>query len=166
MAGAGEAVAPLPEDLSDVLRHLESCYPDEGCGVLLLAEGEGRWRMCPLRNALTAVPAPRSPRTAYAFDPSEWLQVLLDAERRGERLMCVFHSHVDGGVDFSPEDRHQAAPGGEPLLPGVSYLVVAVRSGRAGETALYRWSGHTFLRAPLRAGPASPSEAPSRREIP
>lgn len=159
MAGVGEAVEPLPEDLSGVLRHLESCYPDEGCGVLLLAEGEGHWRMRPLRNALSLTPGPYSPRTAYAFDPSEWLQVLLDAERHGERIMCVFHSHVDSGVEFSAEDRLQAAPGGEPLLPGVCYLVVEVRSGRAVETARYRWNGHTFARAPLQAPPTNPPAA-------
>jgi [CysO sulfur-carrier protein]-S-L-cysteine hydrolase len=145
VAGVDDAVT-LPEDLSEILRHLESCYPEEGCGVLLRAAGEGAWRVRPLRNALAS-------RTAYAFDPHEWLQVLLDAERRDERLLCVFHSHVEGGVEFSHEDRRQAAPGGQPLLPGVSYLVVAVQTGRAVEMALYRWDGAAFARAPCQEPP-------------
>ena len=134
-------MTPPDELLPDVLRHLESCYPAEGCGVLLRARGDGTWRTRPLRNALAS-------RSAYAFDPSEWLQVLLDAERQGEGLQCVFHSHVEAGVDFSPEDSRQAAPGGEPLLPGVSYLVVEVRAGRAGGCALYHWKNGTFERVP------------------
>ena len=149
MSGVAEAAALLPEDLSDVLRHLEACYPDEGCGVLLRAAGEGAWRVQPLRNALLPASAsgPRPSRTAYAFEPREWLQVLLDAECQDERLLCVFHSHVEGSVEFSQEDRFNAAPEGQPLLPGVSYLVVAVRSGRAVEAALYRWGGKSFIRS-------------------
>ena len=156
MAAVGETPTGLPEDLSDVLRHLESCYPDEGCGVLLRAAGGGAWRTRPLRNAL----APS--RSAYAFEPREWLHVLQDAERRGEALRCVFHSHVDGGVEFSAEDRRQAAPGGQPLLPGVCYLVVAVRRGRAEGAALYHWTGAHFARARGVGAPSprSPPENP------
>ncbi|QRK06953.1 M67 family metallopeptidase [Archangium violaceum] len=128
----------LPEDLSEVARHLESSYPREGCGVLLRAGREGPWRVRPLGNAHA------TPRTAYAFEPREWLAVLLEAESRGEHVACVFHSHVDSSADFSDEDRHQAAPDGHPLLPGVSYLVMAVHSGCVRDTRIFWWERGEF----------------------
>ncbi|HYO52540.1 M67 family metallopeptidase [Archangium sp.] len=140
----------LPEDLSDVIRHLESSYPREGCGVLLRAGEGGPWRVRPLRNAYDELHAgdpvrfPRTSRTAYAFEPREWLGVLLEAEARGEHVACVFHSHVDCGADFSGEDRHQAAPDGHPLLPGVSYLVMAIHSGCVRDSRIFWWDYGIF----------------------
>jgi [CysO sulfur-carrier protein]-S-L-cysteine hydrolase len=153
--GDGERAPRLPGDLGDVVRHLESTWPREGCGVLLRQGARGPWRCRPLRNVqddLHAQDARRFPRTsrdAYAFDPREWLGVLLEAERRGEDVVCVFHSHVEGPADFSPEDRRQAAPTGQPLLPGVSYLVVAIHSGCASQAALFGWEDGRFRRWPL-----------------
>lgn len=140
MADAGEGPAhPGPEVLDAIVRHLESAWPLEGCGVVLRQGTRGPWRCRPLRNA-------RAARDAYAFDPAEWLGVLREADARGEQLMWVFHSHVsgDGDAGFSREDRRQAAPGGEPLLPGVSYLVMALRHGRVTARRLFRWEGKDF----------------------
>lgn len=148
-------VADLPEDLGDVVRHLESTWPREGCGVLLRRGTQGPWRCRPLRNVQDELHArdagrhPRTSRTAYAFDPREWLDVLLEAEREGEQVICVFHSHVEGPADFSLEDRRRAAPEGEPLLPGVSYLVMAIHSGCATDAALFRWHEGDFRSWPL-----------------
>jgi proteasome lid subunit RPN8/RPN11 len=131
----------LPEDLSEVVRHLEAAYPREGCGVLLRAGEEGPWRVRPLRNACDAL---HTSRTAYAFEPREWLGVLLEAEARGEHVACVFHSHVDAGAYFSDEDRHQAAPDGQPLIPDVTYLVFSVHSGCVKEARIFWWKCGEF----------------------
>jgi proteasome lid subunit RPN8/RPN11 len=135
----------LPADLSEIIRHLEEAYPQEGCGVILRAGPEGPWRIRPLLNAYdryhAADPArfPRTSRTAYLFEPRDWLALNLEADAQGEQIACVFHSHVNGVADFSAEDRAQALPAGQPLLPDVSYLVVAVVGGRATEARLFRW---------------------------
>ena len=140
----------LPEDLSEVLQHLEAAYPREGCGVLLRAGRTGPWRCRPLCNVQDAlheedpVRFPRTSRTAYAFEPREWLGVLLEAEARGEVVACVYHSHVDAPADFSPEDCRQAAPDGQPLLPGVGYLVMAVGAGGVTGASLSRWEAGGF----------------------
>ncbi|WP_225409546.1 Mov34/MPN/PAD-1 family protein [Stigmatella hybrida] len=139
----------LPKDLSEVLRHLEACYPLEGCGVLLRTEAGG-WRVRPLFNAYDRYHAadpgrfPRSARTAFLFEPQEWLAVNREADARNEQVACLFHSHVEGVARLSAEDRHAAAPGGIPLLPGVSYLVVNVACGQATEAREYRWAGGEF----------------------
>ena len=161
MAGVAEA-PPLPEDLGEVIRHLEAVWPHEGCGVLLRAGAEGPWRCRPLLNAL----APPASRRAYAFELREWLGVLREAEVRGERVMCVFHSHVEtgggAGTGLSAEDRHQAAPGGEPLLPGVSYLVMALVAGRVQAAEVFAWEGGGYRGYPLQKAPVDrqPMEIP------
>jgi proteasome lid subunit RPN8/RPN11 len=140
----------LPEDLGPVLRHLETAYPNEGCGVLLRNPTSGRWRVHPMRNAYDDYRArdpasyPRTSRTAYVFDSREQLRVWEMAEAAGERVACVFHSHADVGAYFSAEDRAMAAPDGEPLLPGMVYLVVAVDRGKATAARLFWWNGMDF----------------------
>lgn len=159
---------PLPEGLSDIIRHLEASYPREGCGVLLRTGESGPWRVRPLRNvqdelhARDPVRFPRTSRTAYSFDPREWLGVLLEAEARGEHVACVFHSHVDSGAEFSDEDRRQAAPDGDPLLPGVSYLVMAIHSGCVSDVKIFWWECGNFRERQLLLDfePVQPLEIP------
>lgn len=136
----------MPE-LSEVLRHLEAAYPNEGCGLILRTRSGG-YRIVPMENAQDRYHArdperfPRTSRTAYLFDPKEWLGVSEAADRDGDTVACVFHSHADVGAYFSAEDREMAAPDGFPVLPGASYLVVAVDSGKATAAKLFWWNEH------------------------
>ena len=143
----------LPEDLSSMFRHLESCYPDEGCGLIL--QGPQGFRIQPLENAYDRYHArdpvqfPRTSRTAYRFDPREWLKVTEAGEAQGEQVVCVFHSHGDVGAYFSREDSDMAAPEGEPILPGVCYVVVAVDQGKSSAARRYDWDGQAFVEQTL-----------------
>jgi len=130
---------PLAPALLEALcAHLEQCYPEEGCGVVLV--GAGGARVLPLRNASAG-----DPRHGFAFEPREWLQLSKGADAAGERVRCVFHSHVDGAAYLSAADREAAAPGGQALLPGVLHLVVSVRCGSADEAAAFRAKDGEFL---------------------
>ena len=147
---------PVPTDLRRVIAHLESTYPNEGCGVLTRSNATGRWRVVPMKNAYDEYrvrdPArfSRTSRTAYVFDSREQLRVWEEAESAGETVACIFHSHTDVGAYFSHEDRAMAAPEGQPLWPGVSYLVVAVDSGKATDARLYWWEGEGFRERQIR----------------
>jgi proteasome lid subunit RPN8/RPN11 len=140
--------AALPQDLSAVFTHLASCYPNEGCGVII--HGARGWRVRPMENAYDRYHArdpvgfPRTARTAYFFDPREWLAVSEETDRNGERVTCIFHSHADVGAYFSAEDAAMAAPEGEPLMPGVAYLVVAVDGGTVTDARIFRWNDGDF----------------------
>lgn len=140
--------APLPTDLGPMLRHVEAAWPLEGCGVIL--SGPGGHTLIPMQNAYDRYKAvdpegfPRSGHTAYFFDPREWMRVLTRAEAEGATVSCIVHSHVDVGAYFSPEDHAMAAPDGQPLFPGVSYLVIAVDDRRATRARLFWWEGDTF----------------------
>jgi proteasome lid subunit RPN8/RPN11 len=61
----------------------------------------------------------------------------------------VVHAHPDGQAALSAEDRAQAAPAGEPLLPGVAYVVVAIHQRRATAAAWARWQTGGFVEAAL-----------------
>jgi proteasome lid subunit RPN8/RPN11 len=138
----------LPPGLSEIIAHAEADYPREACGVALLRDGN--WRIRPMVNAYDRYHAkdpvrfPRTSKTAYLFDPKEWLQVSKEAEAQGEEIACVYHSHVDAGAYFSAEDRAMAAPDGEPVLPSTAYLVLAVDRGLATAAKVFWWEEGDF----------------------
>jgi len=144
----------FPADLREVCGHLESTYPDEGCGVVLRHPTDGRLTVVPMKNvydryhARDPVRFPRTARTAYLFDPLEWLAVSEAAERAGEQVTCIFHSHADVGAYFSAEDRAMAAPDGLPLLPDVAYLVIAVDGGKSTAARAFVWKDGDFQEIP------------------
>ena len=119
--------------------HLERAWPEEGCGAILRHEASGALRFVPLPNVHP------SPRTHYEIPPEAMLSLEREAQREGERLTCFVHSHPDGAAELSAVDISQAAPGGQPLWPGVAYLVVSVGGGKAGPARLFRWKGTGFV---------------------
>jgi len=135
--------------MAELVRHLASALPDEGCAVLL--GREDGVRLVPMENAQGAHHArdpaafPRSPRTAFSFDPRAWLALLRAADAAGERVVAIAHSHPDGGRRFSAEDRAWAAPDGQPLHPGVAHLVVAFGAGRPPSAVWAVWSDGDFV---------------------
>jgi proteasome lid subunit RPN8/RPN11 len=131
--------------LRDIARHLEPHYPNEACG-LVLEDTEGKLKVVPTPNladkyhALDPVAYPRTSRTFYMINTLE----IAKAQRRGETLKVIFHSHCDVGDYFSDEDRRQAVdPEGEPLWPGCEYLVVSVRDASADHATLFAHSPET-----------------------
>ncbi|HEY1416906.1 MAG TPA: Mov34/MPN/PAD-1 family protein, partial [Myxococcaceae bacterium] len=135
--------------LRALLAHLTSALPDEGCAVLVGREDQVR--LVPMQNAQAIHHArdpaafPRTARTAFSLEPRAWLGLLREADRTGERVLAVAHSHPDGGTHFSGEDRRCAAPDGQPLLPGVAHLVVAFSGGRPRTARWALWSDGDFL---------------------
>ncbi len=102
----------LPEGVSEaVIRHAESCLPDECCG-LLAVDAVGRIRFAyPLTNA---DPSP----TTFTIAPEEHFAALRHAERLGWEIGGVFHSHPDGPAELSEVDLSQ------PHEPDWIHLVV------------------------------------------
>lgn len=140
----------VPEPvLAELVRHLGAALPEEGVAVLL--GQEDRIRLVPMANAQAAHHArdpeafPGTARTAFSLDPRAWLALLREADRAGERVLAIAHSHPDGGTHFSAEDRRWAAPGGEPLLPGVAHLVVAFEAGQPRSARWAVWTDGDFL---------------------
>ena len=86
------------------------------------------------------------------MDPKAQFLAIDAAERAGGRLYAIVHSHPDAGAYFSNEDKAKALDdGGEPLWPGVQYLVVLVRNGAVDAVRLYIWDpgGRDFIEEEL-----------------
>jgi len=132
---------PGEQVLSPLWPHLEACAPKEGCA--LLWRGPDGERLQLMRNAAPAVAA----RTGFQLDEAEWLSASLRAERGGERLAWIIHSHVDRAPWLSGEDRAAAS-----LHPGVGWLVVSLLGRHADACALYPSPGDSRVSGGLEPG--------------
>lgn len=144
---------PVPTVPAEVLRaayaEARRCYPEEACGFLLGPRDAptcDEARACQNRqNALHALDPqtfPRDARTAYQLGAADVLALSrsLDGARP---VKILYHSHVEVGAYFSPEDRRAALLEGEPVYP-VDYLVIdCARAGVRG-ARLFRFQAGDF----------------------
>lgn len=129
--------------LGDIASHLSSCYPAEGCGLVF--QGRGALRFVPIANVAGSAEgratSTRNLRDGYVMDARQLLAAMEAADQAGESLYAIVHSHPDVGAYLSKEDRHRAVTDeGEPLWPGVRYLVVSVRAAAVDGARLYTWN--------------------------
>lgn len=99
--------------LNQMLDHLQTCYPLEGCGLLA---GNDRGRVTavyPIDNIL------HSP-TAYEMDPQQQIEIMLALEAAGWRLLAIYHSHPQGPAHPSARDMALA------FYPEASYIIVSL----------------------------------------
>ncbi|RME02349.1 MAG: M67 family peptidase [Deltaproteobacteria bacterium] len=146
-------MSDLPKEIfEEIFEHAETTYPNEACGLVLCDEvGRFSVRRCEnMQDRLHALDPeryPRTARTAYHLDPRE----VLRAEAEKKRVVALYHSHCDAGAYFSEEDRAGALWDGEPVYPGVQYLVVSVMGGNIEDIAAFAWNPRTatFEKLPL-----------------
>jgi proteasome lid subunit RPN8/RPN11 len=113
-----------PRHLDALRRHGEVDYPREACGLIGGAAADGR------KVAFTIVPARNAradaPRHRYLIDPDAFRRAQDTLDRDGLEVIGVYHSHPDHPPVPSAFDRENA-------WPWLSYVIVEVRGGRAGE---------------------------------
>ena len=137
--------ATLPRELVlEVFQHARECYPEECCGLLLGTDVQGALRVLRCANVQNARAArgesDLDARRAFWIDEQELLLALRDADQRGERLVAVYHSHVDTEAYLSFTDLAGAiGPDGSPLYPGAHQLVVSVQESGVRSAALFTW---------------------------
>jgi [CysO sulfur-carrier protein]-S-L-cysteine hydrolase len=135
--------------LAEIGRLAEQGYPKEICGLVIgRPDDPETWEVRPIANIADAEPQAdpagvlRDAHTAYLMDPLEELAVLKEMDARGRDLVAIYHSHPDHDAYFSAMDRERALfRTGEPLWPGVTYLVVSVRSGKVAQAREDWWDG-------------------------
>ncbi len=137
-----------PEVLRQIIRHLETCYPAEGCGMLVRGPG-GPLEVFPMKNVAAdpeegrRVHANRGAETMFVPDPKDLYRVNMLEYDRGARIVGVFHSHPEHDAYFSDTDRQWSAPDGVESYPGAEYLVVSIRGGKANSAAAFRFDSAT-----------------------
>ena len=133
-------LAASPAAAAAIVADARACYPLEACG-LIVRRPDGELATLPCKNlqdryhALDPTAWPRTARAAFRLNELE----IARAAERGEALVSIYHSHCDVGAYFSAEDARCAAPEGEPLYPGVAYLVVSVMSGDLRAAAMFHF---------------------------
>jgi proteasome lid subunit RPN8/RPN11 len=124
-------------DRETIERHLEAGYPDEACGVLIGRplspssddeEGAAVLRVVPAENQRED-----SRGNRYVIPPEAVLAAEKLARSLGLSVVGYFHSHPDHPARPSEFDREHA-------WPGLSYLIVSVRQGKAAEARSWRLS--------------------------
>ena len=107
--------------LNRMTEHLESTYPNEGCGFMLGTDNKRREI-----NELIVVENGKQgdQRRRFAISPLDYLKAERYADEKGLALLGVYHSHPDHPAIPSIHDLKQA-------VPFFSYVIVSVVKGNA-----------------------------------
>lgn len=120
----------LPPRLAEELRReAERAYPRECCGVLLgVCGGDTRSvrRLVPCVNTRASAPGAR-----YGIAPEDLVRTQREARNERLAILGFYHSHPDQAA------RPSAADLAEAYWTGCSYLIIAVKEGRAQELASF-----------------------------
>ncbi|MHB0923514.1 MAG: M67 family metallopeptidase [Bellilinea sp.] len=84
------------EQIAEMKAHVESCAPEEGCG--LLAGRDHKVELTILITNQTHSPV------RYNMEPRELIAALYKIEERGLELLASFHSHPNGPAVPSESD--------------------------------------------------------------
>ncbi len=120
----------IPADvMRQIEQHGETAYPEEGAGFLFGSDGATRKveSIYRLENAREE----DARRNRYLITADDMLAAEREAERAGQDVIGVFHSHPDHPNQPSSFDQEWA-------LPWFSYLITSVENGSAGESKCWR----------------------------
>ena len=126
-----ERVVIISGDMEAIRRHGEAAYPEECCGFLLGRTGGSSTaveRVVPVDNERQD-----SRHNRFLIHPETVLAAHKEARGLGLDVVGYYHSHPDHPAQPSEFDREHA-------WPGLSYVIVAVRSGKAEEARSWRLS--------------------------
>ena len=139
-----EAIVVPRTLVTEVFGHARECYPEECCGIVT-GPAEGQFRevvrctnMQDLRYSKGE--SELDARHGFWIDEQELLAALRSAEQQGDRLLMIYHSHVDSAAYLSQADLACTLDAaGTPLWPGVDLLVVSVHEDGVQAASLFAW---------------------------
>jgi [CysO sulfur-carrier protein]-S-L-cysteine hydrolase len=132
---------------------------EEACGylrgpaadALLCDEAVGMENLANKLHALDPERYFRTGRTYFEFNTKRFGEAVTAAERGGQPVKVLYHSHLDAGAYFSPTDAAAMSMGeppeveGGPIVMGpgpawpVAFLVTSVREGKVDDHKLFVW---------------------------
>ncbi len=144
----------IPEPVMKTMQdHAFAWYPGECCGLLFAPRGsDSANRAEPMENLqdklhnLDPVEHPRTSRNGFQLNARKMQRLVEEAETRGERLLALFHSHIDCGAYFSQEDKDMAAPPPDrkPLDAGLWHVVMECWNDGMRIARAFRWDGRDY----------------------
>lgn len=130
-AAASRPLVVPPALLAEIIMHLRSVLPEEGCGLLAeRARLGGGWEAC---RYFPGVNVDRSPHR-FTMDPRAVVDALREIDARGWRLAAIVHSHPAGPAAPSPTDLREA------YYPDAAFLIVGF-GGEAASVRAWRFAG-------------------------
>jgi [CysO sulfur-carrier protein]-S-L-cysteine hydrolase len=112
--------------LAEMIAHVRSWYPMEGCG-LLATRDDHVTRVFPGTNIARS-------ETFYEMDPREVLNAMREIDERGERLGAIFHSHPTTEAWPSPTDK-------DLIFDPDVYMIIISLTGDEPDVRAFRYDG-------------------------
>lgn len=109
-----------------IVQHLESAYPEEGCGLLLGTICGAVGEVGAVHPTPNAWENPAERRTRFSIAPEDFVRAVRCAEQNAWEVIGFFHSHPDYPPLLSDVDRALA-------WSAMAMLIVSVRAGCAAE---------------------------------
>ena len=93
---SGRKLSVSHEQIQAMRRHVEDCFPQEGCGIIGGFKDCAEW-VIPVTNVLHS-------STRFRMDPREQIDAFYKIEEAGGDLIGIYHSHPAGPDIPSSED--------------------------------------------------------------
>ncbi len=115
----------IPNEIVEEIKlHAEKTYPEECCGILI---GEVRGLQKVVFEILKVENSREDERKRrYVIRPQDYINAEKYAREKGFDIIGFYHSHPDHPASPSDYDKEHA-------FPFLSYIIVSVEKGRAGE---------------------------------
>ena len=121
----------IPNPLLDHIQsHGESAFPEEGAGLMLGYEKDGKRYIADLLF-LENSREDSARHNRYLITAEDMLEAENEAEKQGLSIIGIFHSHPDHPNEPSEFDREYA-------VPWYSYLITSVMNGKASGSKSWR----------------------------
>lgn len=140
-----EGELQLPRALLEELHaHALETYPSECCGFVTgpaaqpkqLSKAQREVNEADKFHKLDPVTFPRTSREYFKINELRAARAFEAAEKAGDPVKVIYHSHCDAGAYFSAEDAATFASDGTLMWP-CAFIVVSVQQGKVAETKLW-----------------------------
>src|SRR5262245_39550914 len=142
--------------LNELCEHAREAEPEECCGLVLSAGSLRYGRAVRCHNEMTVRHQedpgefPRDSRSAYYMSMRDVLEVSREAERIGEHVTAVYHSHVGAAAYLSKDDLSYARNALFPF-PHADQIVLSVFERTVREIKIFLRSDAEFSERYVRA---------------
>ncbi len=118
----------IPKKIFDeMISHLKTCHPQEGCGFLLGKAGSAEV-FFPIDNMERS-------SVSYSMDPKQQLKAFKKMRDEKKDLVAIVHSHVASPASPSQKDKALAT------YEDVSYVIVSLSDMKNPEAKSWRIAG-------------------------
>ncbi|MCA9603223.1 MAG: Mov34/MPN/PAD-1 family protein [Polyangiales bacterium] len=130
--------------LADIEAHAKESYPSECCGFIAGPANDTPTLTTSVRevneadkyHALDPITFPRTSRMYFKINELRAGRAFDAAEKAGNPIKVIYHSHCDAGAYFSEEDAATFANEGQLMWP-CAFLVVSVVGGEVRDRKLW-----------------------------